>query len=111
MDLGSKRLIVLPAEAVAILKTSCVYGNRFNPEENKRVVETELDRVACPVTRDSLIISRMNTPELAREAHQLRDAPVAVEDPVGGGRGFGNLETMIMGAFPERGLTAESSFL
>jgi type I restriction enzyme S subunit len=50
--------------SVAILKTSCVYGNRFNAEENKRVVETELDRVACPVTRDSLVISRMNTPEL-----------------------------------------------
>jgi hypothetical protein len=56
-------------------------------------------------------LSGMNTPELAREAHQLRDAPVAVTDPVGGGRGFGNLETMILGAFPERGLSAESSFL
>jgi type I restriction enzyme S subunit len=50
--------------STAILKTSCVYGNRFKPEENKRVVETELDRVACRVTKDSLIISRMNTPEL-----------------------------------------------
>lgn len=50
--------------SIAILKTSCVYGNRFNPEENKRVVETEIDRVTCPATRDSLIISRMNTPEL-----------------------------------------------
>ena len=50
--------------SVAILKTSCVYGNRFKPEENKRVVDTELERVACPVTKDSLIISRMNTPEL-----------------------------------------------
>jgi type I restriction enzyme S subunit len=51
-------------DSTAILKTSCVYGNRFKPEENKRVVETELDRVACRVTKDSLIISRMNTPEL-----------------------------------------------
>lgn len=50
--------------STAILKTSSVYGNRFKPEENKRVVEDELDRVACPVTQDSLIISRMNTPEL-----------------------------------------------
>lgn len=50
--------------STAILKTSCVYGNHFNPGENKRVIETEIDRVACPVTRDSLVISRMNTPEL-----------------------------------------------
>jgi type I restriction enzyme S subunit len=50
--------------SVAILKTSCVYGNRFKPDENKRVVENEIERVACPVTGDSLVISRMNTPEL-----------------------------------------------
>ena len=47
-----------------ILKTSCVYGDVFRPEENKRVVEEEVDRVFCPVVGDSLIISRMNTPEL-----------------------------------------------
>jgi len=51
-------------DSPAILKTSSVYGNKFQPGENKRVLETELDRVACPVTGDSLIISRMNTPEL-----------------------------------------------
>jgi type I restriction enzyme S subunit len=51
-------------DAPGILKTSCVYGNRFRPEENKRVLETEFDRLACPVTQDSLVISRMNTPEL-----------------------------------------------
>jgi type I restriction enzyme, S subunit len=51
-------------ESPGIMKTSCVYGNTFNPNENKRVLEAEFDRVACPVTRNSLIISRMNTPEL-----------------------------------------------
>jgi len=51
-------------ESLGILKTSCVYGNKFSPAENKRILETELDRVACSVTRNSLIISRMNTPEL-----------------------------------------------
>jgi type I restriction enzyme S subunit len=51
-------------DSPGILKTSCVYGNRFRPEENKCVLETEFDRLACPVTRDSLVISRMNTPEL-----------------------------------------------
>jgi hypothetical protein len=43
--------------------------------------------------------------------HQLRDLLVRVEDPVGGGTGLGNAETFALGAFPERGLTAENSFL
>jgi type I restriction enzyme S subunit len=47
-----------------VLKTSCVYGDAFKSEENKEVVPEEQDRVACPVTAQSLIISRMNTPEL-----------------------------------------------
>lgn len=51
-------------ESIGIMKTSCVYGNRFNPTENKRVLDDEIERVACPVTANSLIVSRMNTPEL-----------------------------------------------
>jgi hypothetical protein len=49
--------------------------------------------------------------ENARELHQLRDLLVHVEDPVGGGSGLGNAETFALGAFPERDLTAENSFL
>jgi hypothetical protein len=51
------------------------------------------------------------TPENARRPHQLRDLLVRVEDPVGSGVGLGNPETFALGAFPERGLTAESSLL
>lgn len=51
-------------DSPGILKTSCVYGDVFRPEENKLVVEEEINRVFCPVLGDSLIISRMNTPEL-----------------------------------------------
>ena len=52
------------SDTFGILKTSCVYGNRFIPEENKQILEEEIQRASCPVTADSLIISRMNTPEL-----------------------------------------------
>jgi type I restriction enzyme, S subunit len=51
-------------DSFGVLKTSCVYGNRFLPEENKQVLDEEVERVSCPVTKDSLIISRMNTPDL-----------------------------------------------
>lgn len=48
---------------------------------------------------------------VARRIHQLRDTVVRVDDPVGGGRGWGNLQTTIVGAWPEEGLDEESSFL
>jgi hypothetical protein len=49
-------------------------------------------------------------PTVARRLHQLRDCLVEVDDPVGGGRGWGNIQTIATGAFPELGLSAESSF-
>lgn len=51
-------------EQIGVLKTSCVYGDIFRPNENKKVVIEEYGRVKCPVVKDSIIISRMNTPEL-----------------------------------------------
>jgi hypothetical protein len=48
---------------------------------------------------------------VARRVHQLRDLLVHVEDPVGGGQGLANIETMCLGAFPDKGLTRENSFL
>jgi hypothetical protein len=56
-------------------------------------------------------VTDCDKPENARQLHQLRDLLVRVEDPVGGGVGLGNAETFALGAFPERGLTAENSFL
>lgn len=52
------------ADSIGVLKTSCVYGDTFRAEENKEVVLEEHVRVACPVSAHSLIISRMNTPDL-----------------------------------------------
>ncbi|KUH95121.1 hypothetical protein AU189_23615 [Mycolicibacterium acapulense] len=56
-------------------------------------------------------VTDCDTAENARKLHQLRDLLVRVEDPVGGGSGLGNAETFALGEFPERGLTAENSFL
>ena len=53
---------------IGVLKTSCVYTRKFRPEENKTVVPEELGRVRCPVKNQSIIISRMNTPDLVGAA-------------------------------------------
>ena len=55
-----------PAEGgeVGILKTSCVTSGVFVPEEHKAVLPEELSRVRCPVRKNSIIISRMNTEAL-----------------------------------------------
>ena len=49
---------------IGVLKTSCVSKNKFLANECKKVFETELSRVACPVKANTIIVSRMNTPEL-----------------------------------------------
>jgi len=57
-------------------------------------------------------IADCSEPASARRVHQIRDCVVQVEDPVGGGRGWGNCQTVAMGAWPRYGLPdAESSFV
>lgn len=63
-------------DEIGILKTSCVYGDVFDAQENKRVLEEEIDRVACSIKANRLIISRMNTPELVGSCGYVpRDFP------------------------------------
>lgn len=49
---------------IGVLKTSSVSKYSFRPEENKEVNLDELGRVSCPVRENTIIVSRMNTPEL-----------------------------------------------
>jgi type I restriction enzyme S subunit len=55
-------------DTFGVLKTSAVVGGVFIPSENKSVWDTEYDRLACPVTRNTIIMSRMNTPSLVGES-------------------------------------------
>ena len=72
-------------------------------------------RPAGMFTPDEIVsgekLAGMDQPAVARQAHQLRDLLVHVEDHRVGGVGLGNIETLVLGAFPEKGLTAENSFL
>ena len=47
-----------------VLKTSSVSKQVFNAHENKNVNPEEYSRVSCPVKANTVIVSRMNTPEL-----------------------------------------------
>ena len=58
-----------------VLKTSCVYSGQFDANENKTVIEAEIDRVACPLKVGTLIVSRMNTPDLVGAAGLVKFAP------------------------------------
>lgn len=49
-------------------------------------------------------------PATARRVHQIRDNLVRVEDPVGGGAGLGNLQSIFAGPHPDLGLTEANSF-
>ncbi|MCB1933348.1 MAG: restriction endonuclease subunit S [Candidatus Accumulibacter sp.] len=47
-----------------ILKTSCVADGTFDPDENKLIDPHDIDRARLSPRRNTLIISRMNTPNL-----------------------------------------------
>ena len=50
---------------IGVLKTSCVKDGVFDHSENKVVYnDKEKERVREPVTKNTIIISRMNTPAL-----------------------------------------------
>jgi hypothetical protein len=49
--------------------------------------------------------------ETAHRIHQFRDCVIRVDDPVGGGTGVGNMQSLVVGAHPEIGLTQEASFM
>lgn len=50
-----------------ILKTSAISGGCLNLDEAKPVVKKDYNRLKCPVRKGSIIISRMNTPQLVGE--------------------------------------------
>jgi len=58
-----------------VLKTSSVYSGDFRYTENKTVVENEMDRVSCPLKTNTIIVSRMNTPDLVGSAGYVHTAP------------------------------------
>ncbi|MBO0494510.1 restriction endonuclease subunit S [Pseudomonas sp. Marseille-Q1929] len=61
-----------------VLKTSCVYSGKFDPAENKAILPEEYDRATCPLVVGSLIVSRMNTPDLVGAAGLVDIAPEGV---------------------------------
>ena len=67
VSVNAEQIPADPGE-VGVLKTSCVSQNIFLPEENKKVIPDELKRVKCSVKGNTVIVSRMNTPELVGAA-------------------------------------------
>ena len=64
-----------------------------------------------PLHTDGEYIADCSEPETARRVHQHRDCVVHVDDPVGGGAGWGNLQSLAIGPFPEMQLTEAASFI
>ncbi|ANQ51429.1 restriction endonuclease subunit S [Flammeovirga sp. MY04] len=59
-----------------ILKTSAVSKGLFIEYQNKRIIKDDLKRAKLNPTKDSILISRMNTPELVGESGYIsRDYP------------------------------------
>jgi type I restriction enzyme S subunit len=60
-----------------VLKTSCVVGGRFFPEEYKKIVPRDVQRAKLNPRKGCIIISRANTLELVGECGYVeRDYPM-----------------------------------
>ncbi|MEV7342702.1 restriction endonuclease subunit S [Streptomyces sp. NPDC093544] len=55
------------SNGISVLKTSAVSGGQFDPAEAKSVISQDVERARCSPVAGSLIISRMNTPNLVGE--------------------------------------------
>ncbi len=64
-----------------------------------------------PLHLDGEYIADCSDPVTARRVHQHRDCIIRVDDPVGGGTGIGNLQSIVLGADAAMNLSAEASFL
>ena len=51
----------------SILKTSCVYGGKFYSDEHKKILHQDIKRAKLNPRKNSIVISRMNTPALVGE--------------------------------------------
>ena len=47
-----------------ILKTSCISSGKFYPNQNKKIIEGDIKRAKLNPIKGSILISRMNTPQL-----------------------------------------------
>lgn len=56
------------AGQVGVLKTSAMYGGKFFPDQNKTVIHEDLQRVRVSPRKNTILISRMNTPNLVGES-------------------------------------------
>jgi type I restriction enzyme S subunit len=54
-------------EDTSILKTSCVIGGKFLPGERKTIAARDIHRAKLNPCKDTIVISRMNTPALVGE--------------------------------------------
>lgn len=54
-------------DSVGILKTSSISNGFFFVDENKKVIECDLERVKNSLVQDTILVSRMNTPALVGE--------------------------------------------
>lgn len=64
-----------------------------------------------PLHTDGEYIQDCTTAEAARHLHQIRDAVLRVDDPIGRGTGWCNFQTTIFGSWAEAGLDQQSSFV
>ncbi len=67
VSVNSYDISVESSEEYGVLKTSCISNGVFNSSENKKIIDSDIKRAKNSVKKNTIIVSRMNTPALVGE--------------------------------------------
>jgi len=67
VSVNSEDVATSSSHEYGILKTSCIANGYFFSQENKKIIPSEIARAKLNPTEDSILVSRMNTPQLVGE--------------------------------------------
>jgi len=67
VSVNSEDVAIRSMYEYGILKTSCIANGYFFAHENKKIIPSEIARAKLNPAEDSILVSRMNTPQLVGE--------------------------------------------
>lgn len=67
VSVNSYDISVESSQEYGVLKTSCISNGVFNYSENKKIIDSDIKRAKNSVKKNTIIVSRMNTPALVGE--------------------------------------------
>ena len=73
ISVNSEDFPVKNRNEAGVLKTSCIMQGIFKEIENKKIIPQEVERAKISLVKNTILVSRMNTPQLVGESGFIAD--------------------------------------